>query len=332
MKLFDNSDVSFLGKRARMNLNEVKNLMATIDEEATRKGSTPGPTMTLNQASACFQAGLSGFNFSATTPTGKQRNILRLKWSTLTKYNKVGSIPGTTPTKDYKDEEVDEEKARQEFIVPSLNDMPSDNWWYEHDDGVKRRVPSTWGFPMFGLEDMYGKPWLTSFAICCFEGRYDFALKEDMVSHPLLLLFAVFWHCGDEDQKISPMKMFQVSDVYLLKRAKTNLSEVRAVMTLVDLEAAKQGMTVKSVMTEEEARECCRVGYPGLNIPATTPDGRNRDILNMKWSSAVRLKTPVGKKHLTQEKTPEPEAEEDDELPEPEAEQDEELPEAEIDV
>lgn len=33
LKLFDNNDVSFLGKRARMNLNEVKNLMATIDEE-----------------------------------------------------------------------------------------------------------------------------------------------------------------------------------------------------------------------------------------------------------------------------------------------------------
>ena len=29
-----------------------------------------------------------GINFSFTTPTGKQRNILRLKWSMLTKYDK----------------------------------------------------------------------------------------------------------------------------------------------------------------------------------------------------------------------------------------------------
>ena len=47
MKFFQNSDVSFLGKRARMNLNEVKNLMATINEEATRKGNVPAPSMTM---------------------------------------------------------------------------------------------------------------------------------------------------------------------------------------------------------------------------------------------------------------------------------------------
>jgi len=47
MKFFQNSDVSFLGKRARMNLNEVKNLMATINEEATRKGNVPAPSMTV---------------------------------------------------------------------------------------------------------------------------------------------------------------------------------------------------------------------------------------------------------------------------------------------
>lgn len=292
MKLFDNTDVSFLGKRARMNLNEVKNLMATIDEEATRKGNIPGPTMTLNQAAACFQAGLSGFNFSATTPTGKQRNILRLKWSTLTKYNKAGA-PGSTPVKDEEvDEEAEEEKARQEFIVPSMNDMPHDNWWYEHDDGVRRRVPSTWKFPMLGLDDMY-----------------------------------VLWHCGDSEQKISPMKLFQAQDVMHLKRSKTNLSEVRAVMTIVDLEAAKLGSTIKSVMTVAEARECCRAGYPGLNIPAMTPDGRPREVLNMKWSSAVRLKTPMGKRGRPAQESEEPMEEADEEeLPVAE------LPEAEIDV
>eukprot|EP00584_Thalassiosira_punctigera_P018498 CAMPEP_0172554986 /NCGR_PEP_ID=MMETSP1067-20121228/57433_1 /TAXON_ID=265564 ORGANISM="Thalassiosira punctigera, Strain Tpunct2005C2" /NCGR_SAMPLE_ID=MMETSP1067 /ASSEMBLY_ACC=CAM_ASM_000444 /LENGTH=579 /DNA_ID=CAMNT_0013343477 /DNA_START=33 /DNA_END=1772 /DNA_ORIENTATION=+ len=275
MKYFQNTDVSFLGKRARMNLSEVKNLMITIDEEATRKGKIPGPTMTLNQAAACFQAGLSGLKFSATTPTGKARNIMRLKWSTLIKYQK------STPTKD--DEETgddDMEKARQELVVPvpSLDDPPHDKWWYEHDDGVKRRVPSTWKFPMLGVEDMY-----------------------------------ILWHCEQEEEKLSPMKFLQATDVSHVKRSKSNLSEVRAVMTIIDLEAAKKGMEIKAVMTPEEAKECCKVGYTALNILATTPDGRTRDVLRMKWSSAVRLKNPGGESDT-------PEAE------------DAELPEAEVDV
>ena len=83
MKHFVNTDVNFLGKRSRMNLNEVKNLVSTLDEEAMRKGKTPLPSMTLHEAVACFKAGLSGLAFSALTPTGRQRNIMQLKWSTL---------------------------------------------------------------------------------------------------------------------------------------------------------------------------------------------------------------------------------------------------------
>ena len=49
-------------------------------------------------------------------------------------------------------------------------------------------------------------------------------------------------------------------------------------MTLIDLEATKKGKTIKSVMTPEEARECCASGYLGLNIPTRTPDGRKRDV------------------------------------------------------
>jgi len=253
MKYFQNTDVSFLGKRARMNLNEVKNLMATIDEEATRKGKVPAPTMTLNQAAACFQAGVTGFKFSATTPTGKSRNIMRLKWSTLTKYNKQHEVkaeegPAIDP----------EEKARQEFVEISPDDPPHDNMWYEHDDGVKRRVPSTYKFPMLGLEDMY-----------------------------------VMWHCGQEEAKIAPMKIFQSTDFQgspMVKRGKTNLSEVRTIMTLIDLAAAKKGMKIKPIMTESEARECCREGHTALNIPVSSKEGKSRDILKMKWSSASRLK------------------------------------------
>ena len=147
--------------------------------------------------------------------------------------------------------------APQEFIG---DENDPDDWWYAHDDSVKRRVPSTFHFPMLRLEDIY-----------------------------------VFWHCGAPEQKIPPMKFFDASDVSLLKRSKTNLSEVRAVMTLLDLEASKLGMTIERNMTVKKVKECCRLGYPGLNIPSTTPDGKIRDILEMRWSSAVRLKNPTGK-------------------------------------
>ena len=66
-------------------------------------------------------------------------------------------------------------------------------------------------------------------------------------------------------------------------------------MTLLDLEATKLGMTIERIMTVKRVKECCRLGYPGLNIPPTTPDGKIRNILQMKWSSAVRLKNPTGK-------------------------------------
>jgi len=247
MKHFQNSDVTFLGKRARMNLNEVKNLMCIIDEEAKSKGKVIGQTMDMSQTIDCFNAGLPGINFSTTTPTGKQRNIMRLKWSTMIKYNKQHSAMT-------EDEEA-EEKASQERVDPDDNDPSHDNCWFEHSDGVRRRVPSTYKFPMIGLEDTY-----------------------------------VLWHCGDEEQKISGIKFFTKKDVANVKRGATNLSEVRAVMTLIDLEAGKKGMDIKEVMTEEEARACCREGYLGLAIPPNTPDGRPRDILSMKWSSAVRLK------------------------------------------
>ncbi len=273
MKLFTNNDVNFLGKRSRMNLNEVKNLMTAIDDAATKAGKRPAAQMSPNQASECFNAGLPGLNFASTTPTGKQRNIMRLKWSTLTKY--TGNQAGATPTKEEKVEaaRLAVETAKQELIEPTEEN--ADQWWYEHEDGAKRRVPSTYKFPMLGLEEMY-----------------------------------VLWHVGDPANKISPMKLFQATDVSFIKRSKTNLSEVRAVMTIIDLEAAKRGTPIKSNMTVAEARECCRSGYLGLNIPTHTPDGRARDILRIKWSSAVRLKN----------KKPD----EDDEL--------EELGEAELDV
>ena len=103
----------------------------------------------------------------------------------------------------------------------------------------------------------------------------------------------MFWPCGAPEQKIPPMTFFDASVVSV--RTKTNLSEVCAVMTLLDLETTKLGMTIEIIMTVKRAKVCCCVGYLGLNIPPTTPDGKIHNILQMRWSSAVRLKNPTGK-------------------------------------
>ena len=128
--------------------------------------------------------------------------------------------------------------------------------------------------------------------------------KSRPVSRELSLLFLVYLYVVHKLTLIASLtvKLFNASDVSPFKRAKTNLSEVRAVMTIIDLNATKHGMTIKSVMTPEEAKECVRVGYTGLNISPKTPDGRERDILTMKWSSAVRLKG--GKEKKSPDKSP----------------------------
>ena len=72
---------------------------------------------------------------------------------------------------------MDKKTARQEFIG---DDNDPNDWWYVHDDGVKRRVPSTFLFPMLGLEDMY-----------------------------------VFWHCGAPAQKIPLMNFVCIKCIVL---------------------------------------------------------------------------------------------------------------------
>lgn len=81
MSLFTSADVNFLGKRARNNLGEIRNLNIIIDEEAKRKGMAPDMTMTLRQATGCFEAGINGLfsNISDTTPLGRRRDVMRLK-------------------------------------------------------------------------------------------------------------------------------------------------------------------------------------------------------------------------------------------------------------
>lgn len=255
MSTLTTADVAFLGKRARINLSDLRYIINIVDEEAKRKGKAPAATgMTLSQALQCFQAGFSAIQScaAATTPGGRQRNIMRLKWNTLMSYVKNGKKSG----EDELTPQEANEKALQELAAPSPNDTPGDEWWYVHDDGFKRRVPSTYTFPMLSIEEMY-----------------------------------VIWHCGMPEQKISPMRFFTPKDLsWLADRSRKNLGEVRSLMAKVDLEAARQGIPPMADMTVSYARQCCRAGLHGLNFHPTTQSGRPRDIGQMKWSSVARNK------------------------------------------
>jgi len=59
---------------------------------------------------------------------------------------------------------------------------------YRHADGEYRRVPHTWKFPSLPLQNMY-----------------------------------IYWHCGDEEGNIPPMKMFETRDVKFLQRGSKKL-------------------------------------------------------------------------------------------------------------
>jgi len=186
--------------------------------------------------------GVKGLNIPLTTPTGRGRDIFRLKWSTFTKY-KLG-------------ETSEETEGTQRSHVPApVVEEDGSNWLYEHEDGSKRKVPSTWTFPMVGLQDIY-----------------------------------VLWNCKDEQQKIMPMKTFSGSDVSFLHKGTKNLAEVRGMMTLISKEAARKGFEIKEVMTVSEALSAFSAGVGVLNIPPSTPQGKARDIGRTKWSSASRFK------------------------------------------
>ena len=127
---------------------------------------------------------------------------------------------------------------------------------YMHPDGIERRVPPSWTIPKLGLHLMYA-----------------------------------YWHCGDPANGIPEMKHLLASDVsYLGKGAKTRLSEMRKVMTLIDREAISKGCTVRVTMNHKMANSCFHHGESAIRniMPNETMTGRMRNISNMTWGSIVR--------------------------------------------
>ena len=125
--------------------------------------------------------------------------------------------------------------------------------WYTHQDGF-RWVPLHWAFPQLALSHMY-----------------------------------VYWHCGDGDHFISPMKKFRGSDVaFLGKRALTSLREVARLMTIIDDESKRKGTPPQRVMSIVEANTCFAVGRSGLGVNPVSPTGRVRDLGLLRWQSVIK--------------------------------------------
>ncbi len=149
MKTFSTSDVNFCGKRSRMSLSEARCLAQALDREVAKAGGTIGPNISQEELVQHFRVAVNGLNMPLSTPTGRQRDIFRLKWSTFTKYKLMSKGEG----KSENAAEVTQPLAEEQ--VPVDQEGGDNQWLYEHADGSVRKVPSTWTFPMVSLQDMY---------------------------------------------------------------------------------------------------------------------------------------------------------------------------------
>ncbi len=131
-----------------------------------------------------------------------------------------------------------------------------------HPDGTLRKVPPDWTFPMNQLQQMYQ-----------------------------------YWHCGNQLQKICPMKYFHSSDVsFLGDSTRIRLNEVKQLMEIIDKTASQNGAKPTKKMNMSSTNTCFLRGKVGLKIPTTTPTGRKRDIGRLKWSSAITYLPKASKK------------------------------------
>jgi hypothetical protein len=102
----------------------------------------------------------------------------------------------------------------------------------------------------------------------------------------------VYWHCGDDANRIPPMKQLHNSDVeYLGKSARVRLSEMRKVMGAIDAASAAKGFPTAGYMSHTMANTCYFHGESAIIdiIPTTTNTGRNRLVSKMKWNTVVKF-------------------------------------------
>ena len=127
---------------------------------------------------------------------------------------------------------------------------------YKHSNGRYRRVYPSWTFPKLTLQNMY-----------------------------------LYWHCGDEEKHISPMIFFEKKDVdFLCKRVRSNLTECRKVVVVIDRAAKSQGEEPKQMMTHLEANACYAAGEPAILVivSSTTKYNRSRVVAWLAWGMIVK--------------------------------------------
>jgi hypothetical protein len=88
MKYFQSSDLSFLNKRSKSNMSELKKVMGDIDSAAASRGFPPKRTMNHDEANTCYFHGESAFAdfVPKTTPSGRPRDYAPQKWTYLVKF------------------------------------------------------------------------------------------------------------------------------------------------------------------------------------------------------------------------------------------------------
>ena len=134
---------------------------------------------------------------------------------------------------------------------------------FNHPDKIRRRIPEGWEFPKLKLQHMY-----------------------------------VLWHCGNETEKVAPIKFWDFTDVQKLKtkRSKSTLSEVRRVMKCIDDAAIAAGVPPQKAMSHAEVMTCYHVGKSGLPVPRETKTGRLRNLERLSWTTLVKHLPKVRKR------------------------------------
>ena len=141
--------------------------------------------------------------------------------------------------------------------------LPYNRW--KHSDGIVRRVPQYWTFPLCTLDRAY-----------------------------------VWWHCGDPTHKIGPLKETRTADFHHVHRGDKNFAELRNVMKVIDEFIQKQGLTQhgwshdhmdpsQALAVFQKFQTLHEQGKGAFSWP-DLPSGRPRRPLDqLKWASVVAI-------------------------------------------
>lgn len=280
MKRLWTSDVDHIGKRARVALSEIKRVMSLIDNRVKEKGLRIRGSMTMTRAEAnsLYARGEGAILelVPAETATGRERNVSTLKVQTVITYinnmepriksnkkqksNDVGNGSSEPAPTDEVEDDGSEKMGNAGSRSDDAECTAGAEQPYEqfiHPDGKRRRIPHGWKPPTGTVQRAY-----------------------------------VYWHCGDLERKVAPIKMLKSRDSSTLDMSdKQNLKAMRRLMGMIDRASAAEGVlpSKDAPMTEAEANACFAKGCHAIKLAGETPTGRPRNARAMTWASFDRL-------------------------------------------